>query len=256
MVKIIVCYKIVPDEHEIAVMQDRTLDVSKASLELSPYDCNAVEAAMRFAAETDGSVTVLTAGGERVENGKMKKGILSRGPSEMFAVKGDALDSTDSYNIAAVLKAAIERIGGAELVICGEGSADMYNQQLGNMLGAMMGLPTVNGVSAIRPSEGGVTLERAVEDGVEVLECALPAVLSMTSDICPVKIPSMKDILAAGKKPCTVIPLGELTEPAGDRVETVNILAPQDADRKRLVVTGDADEQVEAFYNNIRRAIL
>ena len=148
--KVLVCFKIVHDENELAVNPDKTIDDSKASYVISPYDCNAVGAAMNVAALREGSVVIAaTVGGERVENGKMKKSILSRGPSELYAVKGDSLDNADSITLASTLKSLIEKIGGVDLVICGEGSADVYSQQTGNMLGILMGLPTVNSVSAI-----------------------------------------------------------------------------------------------------------
>ncbi|MEG1758713.1 MAG: putative electron transfer flavoprotein FixA [Oscillospiraceae bacterium] len=254
--KILVCFKIVPDEQEISIKSDKTLDVSRASFVISTYDCNAIEAAMRCAAAAENSsVVALTAGGERVENSKMKKGALSRGPEALFAVKDEALDPADSIGGASALKAGIEKIGGVDLVICGEGSGDMYNQQIGNVLGALMGVPAVNAVSGIIPGDGSVVVERAVEDGVEVLELALPAVLSVASDICPVRIPSMKDILGAGKKPSAIFALDELGGKVDGKIDTVSILAPQDTERKRIVVKGDGDDQLAEFYANIRQAI-
>lgn len=90
-------------------------------------------------------------------------------------------------------------------MICGEGSADVYSQQTGNMLGILMGLPTVNSVSAICSADDhSICVERSGGEGVEVLSLSLPAVISVNSDICIPKIPSMKDILAAAKSRATV----------------------------------------------------
>ncbi len=255
--KIIVCFKIVRDESELVINQDKSIDESKASFVISPYDCNAVGAAMNLSASVEGSsVVVLTAGGERVESGKMKKGILSRGPEAMYAVKDESLDHADSYNIAAALKAAIDKLGGADLVICGEGSGDVYNQQVGNMLGVLMAVPCVNAVSSISACGAGLVVERSADDGLEIIELALPAVVSVTSDICIPKIPSMKDILAAGKKPSKIFSPDELDVESVSGVKTVSVLAPESADRKRVVIKGDGDEQIREFYNNIRRAIM
>lgn len=255
--KIVVCFKIVHDENELLVNRDRTIDESKASYLISPYDCNAVGAAMNLAAAAEGSsVVALTVGGERVENGKMRKGILSRGPSEMYAVKDEALDGAESYNVAAALKAAIEKLGGADLVICGEGSGDLYNQQIGNMLGAMMGAPTVNGVSAMSEQSGVLTVERSGDNGVEIIELPLPAVVSVTSDICIPKIPSMKEILAAGKKPCTIYSLADIQTASVAGVETVSVKAPESTARKQIVIKGDGDDQIAEFYNNIRKVLM
>lgn len=254
--KIVVCFKIVHDENELTVNQDKSIDESKAPYAISPYDCNAVGAAMNLAATVvDSEVIALTAGGERVENGKMKKAILSRGPAEMYAVKNDSLDKAESYNVAAALKVAIEKIG-ADLIICGEGSADLYNQQVGNMIGAMMGINTLNGICGMTFNNDILTVERAGDDGLEIIELKLPAVLSVTSDICIPKIPSMRDILAAGKKPSTVYTLEELGVADSVCVTTVSVRAPESTERKQIVIKGDGDEQIAEFYDGIRKALM
>lgn len=255
--KIVVCFKIVHDENELIINRDRTIDESKAAYAISAYDCNAVGAAMQLASTVEGSsVVALTAGGERVENGKMKKGILSRGPEAMYAVKDESLDHADTYHIAAALKAALGEMGGADLVICGEGSGDLYNQQVGNMLGALSGAATLNAVSAMHMEDGKLIVERNADDGLEVLEVSLPAVLSVTSDICIPKIPSMKDILSAGKKPATFYDLETLGSPDANSIETVSILAPANAERKQIIIKGDGEDQIVEFYENIRKSIM
>ena len=146
--KIVVCFKIVPEESEIQVNADRTLNLDGVPFAVSQYDCNAIEAAMRAAASYENAeVIALTVGGERVENGKVRKAALSRGPAKFVAVKGEGLDMGDSYAVAETLRSAIDAMGGADLVICGEGSGDMYRQQTGAMLGALLGAANVNAVS-------------------------------------------------------------------------------------------------------------
>ncbi len=251
--KIAVCFKIIPEETGITINDDKTLDISKASLEISTYDCNAMEAAARVAAGIDGCEFVaITAGGEKVENSKMKKAALSRGPTALYAVKNDKLDNADACTVALALKGEIEKLG-IDLVICGEGSGDMYSQQTGNLLGAMMGIPAVNAVSKIEYTDGKLRVERTIEDGTEILDLSLPAVLTVTSDIVPAKIPSMKDIMGAGKKPVTM----ESADAVGtEGVRTVSVLAPEQTDRRKIVVKGDSEESIAEFYENIRRLIV
>ena len=67
----------------------------------------------------------------------------------MYGVKDEACAAADSYAIAQVLKAGVLNIGDADLVICGEGSGDIYAQQVGPMLGALLGWPTVNAVNKV-----------------------------------------------------------------------------------------------------------
>ena len=114
--KIAACYKIVPFSEEIEVRRDRTLDCSKASLEIGQYDLRAVETAMRLKeAAGEGTVLALTVGGETVSNSKMKKAVLARGPAEMYGVQDASLTNADTLSTAACLKAAVEKMGDVDL---------------------------------------------------------------------------------------------------------------------------------------------
>ena len=74
---IVVCYKIVPDEQDAVVQADRTLSFERAALKIGDYDLNAVEAGAQLASASGASLVSLTAGGDPVEDSKLKKAILS-----------------------------------------------------------------------------------------------------------------------------------------------------------------------------------
>lgn len=248
--KILVCYKYIRDENEISVAPDRTIKADAAAWVISPYDLNAIEAGMKLAAASGGAVEVLTAGGEAVDNSKMRKAVLSRGPAKMYGVR--CPECGDLLSTARLLKQAIEKIGGVDLVICGEGSGDMYSQQLGNLLGALMGLPTLNCVSSLEYDAGVLTAGRVSGSRTEKYHISCPAVVSVTSDICRAHIPSMKEILAAGKKPVEVWDASEFE--ASDRsVECVSILAPESAERRKVVFRQSDDGGVDEFVKAIRK---
>lgn len=253
--RIVACYKLVPEEQDIAVSADKTLDFSAAQWKISQYDLNAIEAGMKLAEATEGQVLALTAGDENTENTKLKKSVLSRGPAEMYAVKDDALGFSDCCTTAAVLKAAIEKIGGIDLVLCGEGSGDIYAQQVGPLLGMLLGWPTVNAVSSITAAEGSISVERSLESSVEVLEVSLPAVVCVTTDINRPRIPGMKDILGAGKKPSTVWSLADLGAEIGSATETVSVLAPEQTDRLQSILEGEGEDNIDTLYNQLRKAL-
>ena len=195
---IVVCYKIVPDEQDAVVQADRTLSFERAALKIGDYDLNAVEAGAQLAAASGASLVSLTAGGDPVEDSKLKKAILARGPHENVAVKDASLPEAGSAVTARVLAAAVKQLDDVSLVLCGEGSADRYAQQVGVQLGELLGLPTVNAVSSIELDDGVAHVERTVGAVVERLDVPLPAVLSVVADMNTPRIPSMKDILGAG----------------------------------------------------------
>lgn len=253
--KIAVCYKYVPEEEEIQVQGDRTLDLSKAQWKIGQYDLNAVEAGMQLVEAAGGEVVALTAADEIADNSKLKKSILSRGPSMMYAIKDNAIQGADSRATARVLKSGIEKIGDVELVLCGEGSGDIYAQQTGLMLGYALGWPAVNAVSKLSVQEDKLIAERSLEQGVEVLEISLPAVVSVTSDINVPRIPPMRDILGAGKKPSACWSLAEVGAEVENGTHIQSVLAPEQTDRLHIILEDDSKESIDALYQYLRKLV-
>ena len=253
---IVVCYKIVPDEQDAQIQGDRTLSFERAALKIGDYDLNAVEAGVTLAAETGATVTCLTAGGDAVEDSKLKKAILARGPQENVAVKDVSLPAADSATTSAVLAGAVKSLDDVSLVLTGEGSADLYSQQVGIQLGERLGWPVVNAVSAIQLDGDVAHVQRSLEDVVESLDVPLPAVLCVVADMNDPRIPSMKDILGAGKKPSKVVALDEMAvEAAPATVEVVSTLAPEQKDRACTVYETADDEAIEKFLGAIREQL-
>jgi len=254
--RIVACYKIVPEEQDLVVKPDRSFDASRAELKLGDYDLNAIEAAVQLAEATGGEVSLLTAGASQIDNSKLIKAALSRGAKDLKMVIDDAIAGYDAYQTAALLGAAASR-SGFDLIVCGEGSADNYAQQVGCQLGEQLGLPCVNSVSKLEPVEGRpgtIRIERTLEREIEVLELDLPAVVSVTTDINLPRIPQLKDILAAGKKDnerCTPADLG-VSVSAG--IEQVSTLAPESVERKHVIYEG-LGEGLESFAQAVKQEL-
>ncbi|WP_019240268.1 MULTISPECIES: electron transfer flavoprotein [Bacillus] len=253
---VVVCYKIVPEEQDIKVLDDQTLSFDKAELKIGQYDLNAVEAGVQLVESEGGKISALTVGTSQVENTKLKKAILSRGPQELYLVSDDSFEKADTYLTAKTLAAAVKKMDHVDLILCGEGSSDVYAQQVGVQLGEMLSMTTLNGISKITPAGDKVIVERTLENEVEVLEVTLPAVLSVTTDINVTRVPSMKDILGAGKKPSTKWQLEDLNLDATSKyVETVSTLAPKQVDRQHVIIEGDDADSVAELFKNIRKVL-
>jgi electron transfer flavoprotein beta subunit len=253
--KVIVCFKLTPDSEDIEVKPDGSISLEKAEWTIGDYDLQAIEAGVRLAAATTGKVIGLTAGPHQINNSKLKKDVLSRGPDELVLVNDDALAQADTATASAVLAAAVAKLGGADLILCGEGSADLYFQQVGLQLGERLNLPTLNAVSKIDVEAGQLVVERSLEDEVEVLGVPLPAVLSVTTDINQPRLPTMKEILKASKKPVTEWSLADLGL-AGSHLAQVEVLstkAPRQVERKRVLIPGNADEAAQALVGYLSK---
>lgn len=233
--RIVACIKAAPDDADIVVGADRALDFSRAAWKVGSYDLNAIEAARQLADQTAGEVIGLTLGGEELANTKLRKDALSRGLDSLVIVPGSP--EADSFQTASALASALGELG-YDLVVLGAGSSDRYAQQVGNQLGALLGVPTLNGVNSIAVEGDHIRVERLLEDAEQVIDVALPAVVSVTSGINTPRIAGMKDILAAGKKP---VAEASASMPAAS-TRLVSLLAPEQVDRRQQVVEGDPAE--------------
>ena len=249
---IVVAFKVVPDDQDIQVAGDRSLDFSKAKGVVSAYDLNAIEAAAQLAAAHPGStVTAVTAGPASIDDSKLKKNVLARGVDDLRMVADDALADMDAAATAEVL-AALLADGSYDIILCGDGSADDYAQQVDVQLAARLGLPSVSAVTKIDGAEGAVVVERTLEDVVEEVRVPLPAVVAVSPDVALPRIPGMKDILAAGKKPMAVT--GAAVVP-GRTIDVVSCAAPEAAERACNVVEASADGAIEQFAAALKAAL-
>lgn len=212
--KIITCYKCVPDEQDIAINNaDGTLDFSKADGKISQYDLNAIEAACQLKQQVgEAQVVAMSVGGKALTNAKGRKDVLSRGPDELIVVIDDQFEQALPQQTATALAAAAQK-SGFDLLICGDGSSDLYAQQVGLLVGEMLNVPAINGVSKILSlTDSTLTVERELEDEVETLSIPLPAVIAVSTDINTPQIPSMKAILGAAKKRSSLVVPGHWAE--------------------------------------------
>jgi electron transfer flavoprotein beta subunit len=251
---IIVCFKFAPDAEDIEVNRDGTISTEKAEWIIGEYDMQAIEAGMRLAEATGGKVIALSAGPQKINNSKLKKDVLSRGPDELVLVVDDGMLKADTAATAQVLAAAVRKLGGADVVLCGEGSSDLYFQQVGLQLGETLGVPTLNAISKIEAAGDHLTVERSLESEVEVIDVPVPAALSVTTDINQPRLPSMKEILKAAKKPVTEWTLADLAD--ADQTAKVDVLetkAPQQKDRKKVMIPGKPEEAAQALISYLSK---
>lgn len=255
--KIITCYKCVPDEQDIVINNaDGSLDISKANVKISQYDLNAIEAACQLKQQiADVQVIALSVGGKALTNAKGRKDVLSRGPDELLVVIDDQFEQALPQQTAAALAAAAQK-SGFDLIVCGDGSADLYAQQVGLLVGEMLNIPAINGVSKIVAlTDSALTVERELEDEIETLSIPLPAVVAVSTDINSPQIPSMKAILGAAKKPVQVWQPADIGLDAQDVYSVQQVAAPKQRERQRIVIEGDGEDQIAAFADHLRKVV-
>ena len=250
---IVAAFKVVPDDQDIQVSADGTLDYSKAKNTVSAYDLNAIEAAAQLAAANEGSnVVAVTVGGADIDDSKLKKNVLARGVDELYMTADDACKGLDARATAVALAELVSKVGDFDVVLCGDGSADNYAQQVDVQLAAKLGLPVVTAATKITAKDGALEVERTLEDVVEVVEVPLPAVVSVAPDIARPRIRAIKDSLAAGQKPMNVAGADGAYESS---FVVESFLAPKQADRKREILEASADGAIEQFAAALKAAL-
>ena len=253
---IAVAVKVVPDDQDITVASDRSLDSSKAHQIASEYDLNAIEAAAQLAEAEGARLVAISASNAKADDMKVKKSILSRGPEELLMIADDAYALADSRTTAKGLAKLVGDIdGGVDLVVCGDGSADMYAGQVNVQLAALLGVPCINSVTGMRMDNGALVVERTLDDVVEEIEVPLPAVVGVSPDSALPRIAGMREILAAGKKPSSVSDAAAAGVDTNGTVEIDSVVAPELADRKREIFDIKNDGDLDAFINAVAGVI-
>lgn len=208
--KIAVCIKRVPDQDvRFKIAPDgRSIDQTGLKHDMSDFDGYAAEVAIQITEKAGaGEVTVVSIGSDAVQETLRKA--LSMGAHKAVQLKHDA-EVHDGSAIAAALAAELKDRG-YDLILTGRMAVDTQNRSVGALLAAKLGLPFVGAVSQLDTSSGSVKARRELEGAYELVECPLPAVVSIDEGITRARYPSLKGIMAAKKKPMEVRPaqLGE-----------------------------------------------
>ena len=252
MPTVVACFKWVVDEAYIRRGAGGTLDFSSVDYKIGEYDRNAIEEAVRLRdAGGGGSVIGVTVG--LPESAKGVKDGLSRGMDQAILACDASFKDLEPSQAAAILAEVIRtRIPRYDLVTCGEGSSDLYAQQVGPRLAELLGIPCVCFVQKLSLEGGTLRAERRVEDGVEVVEAPLPALVTVLPDINTPRIPGVKDTLMAGKKPVTTIKREELTG-AFDGVLKTAAMTASSMERTGEKLAADA-AGIARFVDSLRKS--
>jgi electron transfer flavoprotein beta subunit len=250
MPKIIACFKWVIDEAYIRKGSSGTLDFSSVDYKLSDYDRNAIEEAARLKGSHGGEVIAMTVGTPDATKGV--KDALSRGPDQACFIADAAFNKLEPSQTAAILAEVIRsRIADYDLILCGEGSSDLYAQQVGARLAEHLGIPCISFAQKVSLDGERVVAERRVEEGIDVVSALLPALVTVLPDINVPRIPGVKDTLMASKKPVMMIRSEDLACPAGALLETVGMTAARMDRTCEKFTTDEAD--ITRFVDALRK---
>jgi electron transfer flavoprotein beta subunit len=252
--KIVVAYKWTSDPEEATVAADGTVDWSRARPGISTYDPVAIEVARVLAVETGAELIGVTAGAKGVGAPLAAKAALARGLDRVVVVEDDALTGAGTAELAAVLAAAIRHIGDVDLVITGDSSVDVAAKMVPTVLAGELGWPALAEVTEVTGAAGTLKVARAVPGGAQVVQVSGPAVLATSADASAPRVPGMKALLAAAKKPVEHIDLATLDVPARSAVMTVTGRSrpARQERRKQILDTSDPAAAAAELIKELR----
>ncbi len=242
---IVVAMKQIPDLQQVRI-RNRQPVLDGVPYTLGLIDKNALAAGLQLKETHGGKVILVSAGNEEVE--ETIKEALAAGADEAYLVLDHDLSDLESSQTAVVLAELIKKIDDVGVIIFGEGSGDNYSGQVGPRVAEILNLPEVGCASEIDLNGITGTVIRSLEDADEIIEVGLPFVATVLGDINEPRIPSVTQILKAGKKPREIFDASDLDiHLQAKNISTISNLAPENA-RKQLVVKS-VDELVAALRN-------
>jgi len=214
---------------------------------IDPYAEYAVEAALRIKdSKGEGKITALSLGEDLLREVVRKP--LAMGADELVLLEDAAFSGGDGWSTAYALAMAIKKIGDCDLILCGRQASDTDAGQIGLGIAAILDLPIVTLARKIEVLDGRVKVECLTDDGYEIVEAELPAVVTVTNELGEPRYPSIKGIMAAKKvEPIIWKPADIGLEPsqvgaAGRRSQMVKLYQPV-SEGKCEIVDGEAPEE-------------
>jgi electron transfer flavoprotein beta subunit len=159
---------------------------------------------------------------------------MSMGADRAVQLKTDAVPY-DGLAVAKALAAEL-KTGGFDLVLFGKHAFDTSAGVVGTATAELLGIPCVTAASKLEIANGKGTARRELEGAAEIVEFSLPAAITIDEGIARARYPSLKNIMAAKKKPLETKPaqLGDV------RVTVKSMQLPPERPAGRIIGEGVA----------------
>lgn len=243
--KILVCISKSPDTtSKIAFTDGNTkFDENGVQYIVNPYDeWYALVRALEIKETSGGNVTIITVGAAADE--AVIRKALAIGADD--AVRIDA-DPKDAYYTAAQI-AAYAKANQFDLVMTGKETINYNGSQVGGMIAEDLDVPFVSLATKLDVNGTTLRLEQEIAGGIQVIEVALPAVVSCAKGMAEQRIPNMRGIMAARTKPLQVVPATE----AEELTAYASYSLPEAKKAVKLIDPNNMDELVNLLHTEAK----
>lgn len=246
--KVLVAVKRVIDYNvKIRVKADNSdVDLTNVKMAMNPFCEIAVEEAVRLKEKGIATEIVVVSVGPKAAQEQLRTA-LALGADRAIQVETD--DKVDSLGVAKILAKLVEEEQPG-LVVLGKQSIDSDNNQTGQMLGALTGMPQGTFASEVVVDGEKVNVTREIDGGLQTVALNLPAIVTTDLRLNEPRYASLPNIMKAKRKPLDVKTPADLGVDVASKVKTLKVEPP--AERSAGIKVGSVDELVEKLKNEAK----
>ena len=254
---VLVCVKQIPDPNVPGKLDPRTKRLVREGVDLvlDPGDEHAVEAGLRLVERDGGEATVISMGPPKALEAIRRA--LAMGAHRGILVTDPGLENSDALSTARAIAAAIKGQT-YDLIVCGTESTDGYSGAVPAQLAELLGLPLLSFAKKLEVSEGKALIDRQTDEGYDVVEAPLPAVVTVTGGINEARYPALRGIMQAKNKEVKQVGLSDigLDGRAGNAALTQEVVevTPAEARKSGEVIEdkGEGAKRVADFLEELK----
>jgi electron transfer flavoprotein beta subunit len=258
---IVVLIKQVPDTSEVKINREtNTLIRDGVPSIVNPFDMYAIEEALRLREKHGGKVTAVTMGPPQAA--EALKEAIALGVDDVVLLSDRIFAGADTWATSYTLSQGIKKLGNFDLVIAGKQAIDGDTAQVGPETADMLGIPFV---AYIRKIEGiddkKMVAERLMDEGHDVVETSLPALITVVKEINQPRVPSLKGKMRAKNLKVTTWNAKDINADEnkcglrGSPTKVVRIFPPAPRGN-REILTGNMEDQITSVVRKLKEQSL
>lgn len=246
--KVFVAVKRVLDYNvKVRIKPDNSgVDLSNVKMSMNPFDEIAVEAAVQLKEKGLAEEVVLVSIGNKSTQETLRNG-LALGADRAIHIEHD--DELEPLNIAKLIKSVVIKES-PQLIIMGKQAIDGDNNQVGQMLAAILNWPQATFASNIAIQNNQAQVTREIDGGLETIAVNLPAVITTDLRLNVPRYASLPNIMKAKQKPLEVITAAELNVALKSHQKTLSVEAP--VVRQAGITVASVDELLDKLRNEAK----
>lgn len=261
--KIVVCVKQVPETNDVKTNPETGNLVREGTRTIiNPFDEFAIEEAVRTKEKYGGEIWAISMGPSRAV--EVLKKALAMGADKAYLISHKSFAGSDTLATSYILAKVIEKIGDVDLVFAGKQAIDGDTGQVGSGIAWRLRFTPITYVSKIReinPQNKTIIAERFLEDGIEVVQFYLPAVITVMKNINTPRIPSIMAILKASKKEIKTLGTEDISGLdmskiglKGSPTRVLKAFSPETRGKKAEIFTGEISKTVTDLVDKLMKS--